>query len=209
MNIWMNTSRADKPWRKAIKAFPSISSTSCIQPASFAECLICARALCQAENIEMNKTWSQTSRGWRSIQLWVFSVIWWAPAPGWVEVWVWVLWQQELEASVQKGVTRGWPWSCTLNTRTILLGKTAPVTVLITHFLLSFHPILSSVSSPPPHQTHLRDPVSLAFSFFSLPKPAFTPSVLRFSHKHLGWNNACLGVCGLHCYPQRVHLMWF
>lgn len=210
INIWMNTSRTDKFWSKAIKAFSSISSTSCIQSASFTECLIHARALCQAKNIEMNKTRSLTSRDWRSIRKWVFNAIQWAPAPGWEEGMGINTLAARAGSTCQGRCHQGgdpgpasWIWVWLFQE-----GKPLSQSLSLASFF-SFHQILSSVSSPSP-LNESQTPIVLGFFLFHPAKPAFTLSqylglVINIQVQH----DAFVGGGVLHCYLQKFHRKWF
>lgn len=59
----MTPAREESPEARPLKlSLQYLPPLACIQSASFTECLMRARALCQAENIDMNKTWSLTPR---------------------------------------------------------------------------------------------------------------------------------------------------
>lgn len=154
----------------------------------------------------MNTKWSLTSKGWRSIWEWAFDDSS-RPARGGVgavEKWSLVLWEQEQEPAVRESVAKGvsprrWPWSWVLNTNVDCSRKESL-------FHSPFHWFPSSIPSsslisllpllPSPPQTNLRDPVVLAISSFTLPKPAFSvKSKLWFSYKHGGLKR-CLFVYG-------------
>lgn len=91
-----------------------------------------------------------------------------------------------------------------LNTSVVFPRRKTSFTVLATGFLLSFHQILSSVSSLPPPSNQSQGPSGLCHFLLPPPKTCLhSKSRLQFSHKHFGLKKMpflCVEGCSLRCY---------